>query len=114
MKKTILNTILFLLSLNLLAQSPAYVDDISKVIVTAYGIEESNYKVTRDLLLNAQGLTAHSKQGSYKVLSYEVIFFNSQGMVTYSNKGNKFNETTKKAIKNTRKDGLITFANIKV
>ena len=46
MKKIILNTILFLLSLNLLAQSPAYPKDTPKVNITAKGIEKGNNKVT--------------------------------------------------------------------
>ncbi len=114
MKKTILKTILFLLSLNLLAQSPANLEDIPKVIVTANGIEEGNNKVTKEQLLNAHRLTAYSKLEKYYVMSYNVTFTNKLGEFSRKIKRDRFNEYVKDAITNTPKNGTIIFSNIKI
>lgn len=115
MKKTILKTILFLLSLNLLAQSPANLEDIPKVIVNAKGIKEGNNKVTREQLLESKILTAQSKLDSkILIISYDVTFSNEQGTFTRRNKGAFFNEFTINAIKKIKKGGIIVFSKIAI
>ncbi len=114
MKKTILNTILFLLSLNLLAQSPAYPKDAPKVIITANGIEKSNNKVTKEQLIKAQELIVHSKLRKYEILSFDVNYSNKEGTFTRKNNSSIFNETIIDAIKSLETGEIIIFFNIKV
>ena len=114
MKKTIFNTILFLLSLNLLAQSPAYPKNTPKVIITANGIEKGNNKVTKEQLLKAQELIVQSKLRKYEILSFDINYSNSEGTFTRKNNAGTFNETIINAIKSVETGEIIIFNNIKV
>lgn len=114
MKKIILNTILFLLSLNLLAQSPAYPKDTPKVNITAKGIEKGNIKVTKEQLLKAQELIVKSKLSKYEILGFDVNYSNREGTFIRKNNASLFNETTINAIKSVEIGGIIIFNNIQV
>ena len=114
MKKIILNIILSLLSLNLLAQSPAYPKDTPKVIITANGIEKGNNKVTKEKLLNAQELVIKSKLSKYEILGFDVNYSNREGTFIRKNNASLFNETTINAIKSVEIGGIIIFNNIQV
>lgn len=114
MKKIILNIILSLLSLNLLAQSPAYPKDTPKVNITAKGIEKGNIKVTKEQLLKAQELIIKSKLSKYEILGFDVNYSNREGTFIRKNNASLFNETTINAIKSVEIGGIIIFNNIQV
>ena len=111
MKKIVLNIILFLLSLNLLAQSPAYPKDIPKVIITANGIENGNNKVTKEQLLKAQELIVQSKLSKYEIIGFDVNYSNREGTFNRKNNSSIFNETIINAIKSVETGGIIIFIN---
>ena len=96
--------------------------DVPKPRPTAKNIPYEKNNVSRGQLLDAQAMVAFmgddfyfdSKEVSFRVISYDVTFTNTEGTFTRENKGALFNETAKSAIRNTANDGMITISNIKV